>query len=395
MIPMIQITDIGLVAPTREAITAGLWEIMRGAFGQDLNEDARTPQGQLVTSLAAMIDNQNSSMIALGNNFDPRYAIGQFQEALGAVYFLTRKLATRSVAMQDFIGIAGTVIPKGFIIIDDAGIEWEVANASTVGAGLVAVLCMTPGPIQAAPLTIRTFKETIDGLDRTENPDAAAVGSNQESRSNYETRRYESVAANSKNMNASVRGAVGNLPGVIDVFVQDNPTDGSIIIGETDYPMIRNSLLVSVVGGDDQQLAEMILIKGGTCCSFVGNTSILWKDEASGTPGYRPEYIVKLERPDHVTVSLRLTVVDASVISYASSQAAKQQIVSDFQSGEYRARIGGLVVGANYLLNLDSALLRPVKLELSTDGVTWEEFMRFGVDQYPTTSVANVTVVGI
>ena len=394
MIPTIEITDIGLIAPTRDAITAGLWEIMRGAFGDDLNEDARTPQGQLVTSLTASIDNQNSAMIALGNNFDPRYAIGQFQEALGAVYFLTRKLATRSIAMLDFIGIGGTVIPKGFIVIDDAGVEWEVANASTVGAGLLAALCVTPGPIQAAPLTITTFKETIDGLDRVENPDAAAVGSNQESRSNYETRRYESVAANSKNMNASVRGAVGNLSGVIDVFVQDNPTDASIVVGETDYPMIRNSLLVSVVGGDDQQLAEMILIKGGTCCSFVGNTSILWKDEASGG-AFPPEYIVKLERPAHVTVSLRLTVVDASVISYANSQAAKAQIVSDFQSGDYRARIGGLVVGANYLLNLDSALLRPVKLELSTDDVTWEEFMRFGVDQYPTTSVANVTLVGI
>jgi hypothetical protein len=52
-------------------------------------------------------------------------------------------------------------------------------------------------------------------------------------------------------------------------------------------------------------------------------------------------------------------------------------------------------VGANYLLNLDSALLRPVKLELSTDGVTWEEFQRFGVDQFPVTSTANVTLVGI
>jgi hypothetical protein len=394
MIPTIEITDIGLVAPTREAITVGLWEIMRGAFGEDLNEDARTPQGQLVTSLTAAIDNQNSAMIALGNNFDPRYAIGQFQEALGAVYFLTRKLATRSIAMLDFIGIGGTVIPQGYIIVDEAGFEWEVAAASVVGAGLVAALCTTTGPIQAAPLTITTFKETIDGLDRVENPAAAAVGSNQESRSNFETRRYESVAANSKNMNASVRGAVGNLAGVIDVFVADNPTDASIVIGETDYPMIRNSLLVSVVGGDDQQLAEMILIKGGTGCAFVGNTSILWKDEASGG-ALPPEYIVKLERPAHVTVSLRLTVVDPSAISYANSQAAKAQIVSDFQSGEYRARIGGLVVGANYLLNLDSALLRPVKLELSTDGVVWDEFMRFGVDQYPVTSTANVTLVGI
>lgn len=53
MIPQIQITNTGYVAPTREEITAGLWELMRSAFGDDITQDARTPQGQLVTSLTA------------------------------------------------------------------------------------------------------------------------------------------------------------------------------------------------------------------------------------------------------------------------------------------------------------------------------------------------------
>lgn len=394
MIPSVQITDIGIVAPARADITAGLWEIMIGAFGSDLNQDPSTPQGQLVTSLTAVIDAQNSAMIALGNNFDTRYAIGQFQEALGAVYFLTRKVATQSIAMLDFIGIAGTVIPQGFLLIDDAGVEWATSAASVVGAGLVTALCTTTGPIQAAPNTIKTFKATIDGLDRVSNPDAAAAGSNQESRYNYESRRYASVAANSKGMNASVLGAVGNLPGVIDAFVADNPTDASITVGSTAYPMIRNSLLVSVVGGDDQQLAQTILEKGGTGCAFVGNTPIIWKDEASAGV-YTPEYTVTILRPSFVTISMRLTVVDLSSISYVSSEAAKATIVSAFQAGEYRARIGGMVVGANYLLDLDSSLIKPVKLELSTDGLAWSEFMQFGADQYPTISSANVTLVGI
>lgn len=394
MIPTIQITDVGLVAPTRDAITAALWDIMLGAFGSDLNQDARTPQGQLVTSLTEAIDNQNSGMIALGNNFDARYAVGQFQEALGAVYFLTRKLATQSVAMLSFIGTSSAPIPQGFLLVDDAGFEWSTISASSIGAGLVAATCTTPGPIQAAPGTIRTIMTATPGIDRVTNPDAAAAGSNQESRSNFESRRYESVAANSKNMNASVLGAVGNLSGVIDVFVADNPTDATITIGSTSYSMIRNSLLVSVVGGDDQELAQTILIKGGTGCAFVGNTSIIWQDTASGGV-YKPQYTVNILRPNLVTTSLRLTVVDPSSISYSSSEAAKAQIVSAFQSGDFRARIGAVVVGANYMLGLDSALIRPVKLELSTDGVTWVEFKSFGADQYPVTSTANVTLVGI
>lgn len=394
MIPSIEFTDNGLVVPTREAITAGLWTIMRTAFGSDLNEDDRTSQGQLVTSLTAIIQDRDNATVEMGNNFDPRYSTGIFQEGIGAIYFLERKESTRSVARLDVVGIAGTVIPKGWLIVDDAGNEWETPSQYLVGDPVIEVLCVIPGPIQAAPGTIRNPKEAIDGIDRAENPSAAATGSLEESRANFEDRRYDSVAANGKNTNGAVFGAVNNLPGVIDAFVDDNPSDNEKLVGVTNYPMIRNSLLVSVVGGDDQSIAGQIMIKGGTGCSFVGNTEVTWQDSES-TSIFPPTYEVKFLRPDHITTSIRLTVIDLATISYASSESAKAFIADSFQSGDNRARIGGLVVGSNYLCGLDKDLIRPVKLELSTDGTTWEEYIRFGVDQFPVTSTANVTLVGI
>ena len=394
MIPPIQFTDDGLIVPTREEVTAGLWEIMRTAFGSDLNADSRTPQGQLVTSLTAIIQDRDNASVELGNNFDPRYAVGQFQEALAAIYFLTRKTATKSIAQLEFVGIAGTIIPQGFAMVDDAGIEWLCISSTPLSSALVEFACAVPGPVQAAPRTIRTFKQTIDGIDRAENPDAAAAGSNEESRANFETRRYNSVAANSKNMNSSVRGSVDNLPGVIDVYVDDNFTDNTVTKGSTNYPMIRNSLLVSVVGGDDQAIAEQIVIKGGTGCSFVGNTTVIWKD-TSVPASQSPEYVVKFLRPAHVTVLMRLRVVDPSSISFSSLEAAKASIISEFQTGSNRARIGGLAVGANFMVGLDVATIRPVSLEMSTDGVSWSEYRQFGVDQSPTTSAVNISLVGI
>lgn len=397
MIPVIQFTDDGLIAPPREEITAALWDMMRTAFSDardPIAEDPRTPQGQLVTSLTAAIENQNNAMIEMGNNFDPRYSFGPWQEALAAIYFLSRKLATSSVAQLSFVGLPGTVIPDGYLILDDAGKEWAVSPAYTVGAGLVTAICTTSGPIQAAPNTITTFKETIDGLDTVTNPEAAAVGSVEETRANFEDRRYNSVAANSKNMNQSVFGAVFNLPGVIDVFVQDNPTDATITIGETNYPLIRNSLLCSVVGGDSYDIAEQVLIKGGTGCSFVGNTEVLYLDTESGN-AFPPEYLVKFLRPTHITTYIRLTVADPSAISFANTEAAKQSIVTAFQSGANRARIGGIVIGSDYQCGLDTAAIRPVKIELSTDELAWFEYIRFGVDQFPVTSTANVSLAGI
>lgn len=394
MIPSIEFTDNGLVVPTREAVTAGLWEIMRTAFGSDINENSVTPQGQLVTSLTAILQDRDNAFVELSNNMDPRYSFGIYQEGIGAIYFLKRKEATRSVARLDVVGVSGTEIPKGWLIVDEAGNEWETPVQYLVGDPLVEVWCVAPGPIQAAPGTIRNPKEAIDGIDRAENPAAAATGSLEESRANFEDRRYDSVAANGKNTNGAVFGAVNNLPGVIDAFVADNPTDSTIQVGVTNYPMIRNSLLVSIVGGDDQAIAGQIMIKGGTGCSFVGNTEVTWQDSESESI-FPPTYEVKFLRPAHVTTFMRLTVIDLATISYASSEAAKAFIVDSFQSGENRARIGGLVVGANYLCGLNKDLIRPVKLELSTDGSSWEEYIRFGVDQFPVTSTANVTLVGI
>lgn len=394
MIPAIQFTDTGLVVPTTAEINAGVWDILARALGSEISRSETSPQGQLATSLTAAFSAVFDSMVEQANNFDPRYASWKYQDALAAIYFLTRKQAIPSVAALSVVGVAGTVIPNGWVIVDESGVEWATNKSWVVGPDLVQVYCSVVGPIQAAPGTINTPKVAIDGIDRASNPNAAAAGSLAESRASFEDRRYESVAANAKNMNEAVLGSVSNLTGVIDCFVVDNPTDETIQIGTTNYSMIRNSLLVSVVGGADYDIAGQIMIKGGTGCSFMGNTTVVWEDPGSSAT-YPPKYNVKFLRPNHVTTYMRLVVIDPASISYANSEAAKQQIIASFQSGANRARIGGILVGSNYLCDLNKQSIQPVKLELSTDKVSWSEFIRFGVDQYPVTSAFNIEIVGI
>ena len=98
MIPPVEITPKGILAPTTQEVTAGLWQLMRGCFGDNINTDADTPQGQLVTTLTAIITDERNFMIGLLNSFDPRYASGTMQDAIGYIYFLQRKQSTRSFA---------------------------------------------------------------------------------------------------------------------------------------------------------------------------------------------------------------------------------------------------------------------------------------------------------
>lgn len=394
MIPSVEITDKGLIAPSREDISAGLWAMFTNAFGSDLSQDARTPQGQLVTSLTALLIDRDNKLIELGNNFDPRYSVGIWQEGLGAIYFLERKGATSSIAPVEFIGLQGVVIPEGFILVDESGFEWETLSTLTIGVtGSVTgnVSCTTTGPISAAKGTINRVKSSISGLDTVESTASSSPGSNQESRFDFEVRRAESVSANSKNTNNAVYGAVANIEGVLDAYVEDNPTDVSITVGETNYQIIRNSLLVSVAGGEEQEIAKQVLIKGGTGCSFNGNTTIEYKDEDSWKD-FPPVYDIKILRPDFVDVYFQIRVVDKGAIAYNQEVEAKQKIVDLFSSGELRARIAGTVISADFMCGMERAL-RAVQIKISTDEINWVDILEFGVDQFPVTSTANVEVI--
>lgn len=281
MIPKLEITQQGIIAPTTQEVIDGLWSLMKGAFGEKLNVSMDTPQGQLVTTLAAIITDERNQLIELFNQFDPRYADGQMQDAIGYLYFLQRKQATKSVAELTFNGLSGVTIPIGFQILDEAGLYWSTTGESRIGVDGLATVnasCNTAGMISAQPNTINRIVRNISGLDSVTNNTAAVIGRNAESRQEFELRREQSVAKNAKNTNDATYGAVNNIKDVIDCYVVDNPSDNTITVGVTNYALIRNSIAVSVVGGDDNEIAKQILIKAGTGCSFVGNTTVTYQD---------------------------------------------------------------------------------------------------------------------
>lgn len=393
MIPTVRVTPQGFLAPTREEITAGLWAMFREAFGDNLTQDSRTPQGQLVTSLTAIMREKDAQLIELGNNFDPRYSTGKWQEALGAIYFLERRQEVSSAVQLEFMGSVDSAIPVGQEAKDDNGNEWVTTQSGTIGSSGVISLwakAVIPGPISAAADTITQLVGAPAGIDRVTNPSLAAVGSLEESRVDYEIRRSESVAANGKNTNANVLGAINSLPGVIDVYVIDNPLGSSVTVGATDYPMPQHSLLASVVGGDDLEIAEQVLIKGGTGCTFVGNTEVIYLDESLGYTN-PPSYKIRFERPSTVPVYFRVVVASMNNITAQAALDAKNSIIEQTRAGVNKFRINGRVIASSYLCGL-SRDLQTIDIDISTDGLTWEKSIVFGVDQFPVAQSADITI---
>lgn len=394
MIPEITITDKGYSVPTTEQVNAGVWSVLKGALGDNLSMVQGTPQYQLATVLTAIITDKDNQFVQLANQFDPRYADGIYQDAIGELYFMKRKQATHSVAPVTFTGLNGVVIPAGFLLQDVAGNIWETTGVSNIGnTGTVTgqAVCQTAGAIEANVNSITTIISALSGLDSVTNNDSAVAGYAEEDRADFEVRRQESVALNGKMTDAATRGAVLALPNVVDCYVRSNPTDATITVGETNYPLIRNSIVVSVVGGVDYDIAEQALIKAGTGCSFNGNTPITVYDntyENSPIP-----YDIKILRPDFLDVYIQVKVLDISKVTVQDQTAIKNSILAGLSTGNLKARIGGTIIPAAYMCGLPSVGI--VSLKVSTDNSTWLDKLTVGIDQYPSVDQFRISIVGV
>lgn len=394
MIPKIEITDIGYKVPTTEQINAGVWDVLRRSLGESISTVQGTPQYQLATSITAIIRDIYDHDVALANQFDPRYASGIYQDAIGELYFMTRKLATHSVAPLVFEGLNGVVIPQGFQVRDTANHIWETTGQYNIGNnGHVVgnVLCTDAGAIEANPNSITTIVTGLTGLDRVYNEDSAIAGYNEESRADFEIRRSESVAIGAKMTDDAVRAAVLNIRDVVDCYVISNPTDNTVTKGATDYPLIRNSIVVSVVGGNDYEVAEAAFIKGGTGCSWNGNTPVTVLDNSYD--GEKPSYPINILRPDFLDIYVQITVVDVDALTLDKQNEVKQYIIDSSKSGTNKVRIGKTLIPAVYVFGLQDIGIISVKV--STDGATWVDSMPIGIDQYPAINEFRISFRGI
>jgi len=258
----------GFIVPSTPAILAGVIADIDAAFGGGLNPALDTPQGQLATSLAAVIASTDATFLFYTNQVDPAYAQGRMQDAIARIYFLERNPSQPTVVQVLCSGLAGVVIPAGALALATDGNQYVCTEAGTIPVGgsiTLTFACVVPGPIVCAAGTLNQIYQAIPGWDSVTNVSDGVVGSNVESRAAFEARRAATVAANSIGSLPSVLGAVYEVPDVIDVYVTENVSNAPQSIGGV--VMNANSLYVAVVGGDANAVAKAIWSRKAPGCA--------------------------------------------------------------------------------------------------------------------------------
>ncbi len=397
-VPAIQWQNGSPVLPTETDILAGVQADQSQAFGGGVNPSLQTPQGQLAQTPTAIIGDKNSQIAYIANMINPATSQGQWQDAIGSIYFIYRIPETGTVVSATCTGAVNTVIPAGSQAQDTNGYIYASTADATIGSSGTATVQFqntTGGPIACAVGALNTIYGAVPGWDSITNATAGALGNYVETPQAFEARRKQSVAANSVNGVQSIQGAVLQVPNVIDAYTVDNPSGTAISYGSTAYSMAANSILVSVAGGDAAAVAQAIWSKKAPGCSYNGNTTVGVQDTSYEAP--YPTYNVTFLVPTSTPVYFAVQIQNNASLPSDIVTLVQNAIVESFsgQDGGPRARINQTTMAGRYYANIaavdSNVQLLSVLLGLSSTTVN-ETSITFGIDQLPTIDASNITV---
>ena len=378
----------------------------RQAFSREgdpvLNTEPETPAGQLIDSQTAAVVEKDSELLYLCNQFDPRKSSGVFQDALGQIYFLTRKAAVPSQAVITVTGLPGTVIPVASQIRSTADDTlWACTEAVTIpaeGETTVTFACMTTGAISAAAGTLTRIVTVTAGWDTAINLSAATVGNPAESRGAFESRRYASVALNSRSTAAAIYARILQISDVVSCYVTQNRTNAVQVIDG--YSLKPHSVYVAVVGGDDDDIAQALYDTVSAGCDYNGNTEVEITDPYTGAVE-----TVAFNRPAEMDVYLKVTLVADTALTSQQVTSIKTALYNNFYGLDSsivlddqpipRVTMNTIIYASRFpvsLYNLGFSNVLEVKVKAGADGV-WSDSIRATLNDDPVLLTDNITIV--
>lgn len=337
-------TEQGIIVPDTDEVKTDVENEYMSVFGSDLDLSPSTPQGRLI-EMEALARQQAVGLCALvANQINIDYATGQYLDAIGAFYGVSRIGATRTRVLADVTGVYGTIIPAGSIAETDAGDRFYAENDIEIPVGGSTsgyFLSEEFGEIPCATHALSEIVSQIIGWESIDNGAAAQIGSNIESDLAFR-KRIKNTRYTGNSLIQSIQGALNQVENVKSSFVYDNGTSSAITYDSISIP--AHSILIVVDGGTDAAVAAAILSKKS---SGSGYAAITGQDVTVNVPdgAYGVNYPVIFNRPDQLAFDVEIEVAQNTYTGSDLEQAVKDAIES-WANGEV-AGVDGLKIGQN------------------------------------------------
>jgi len=385
-------TPEGIQVQTFQEIYDELAAGYRDIYGEDINLDPDSPDGQRVAIETQLVLDAQSFGALEYNQRDPDFALGQSLNSIIKLAGISRRPATRSQVDVVVTTDRPLTLPPDYAVEDDLGQAWTTLNAIDIppGATTVTLFAENFGAVEADPATIVNPVTVVIGVLSVTNPLAAVVGIDEETDQELRVRRNRSLETPQSSSTGRMFTALASLPNVTDVAVYENDTD---ITDADGIP--AHSLWVVVEGGAVSDIVESMVKNKTGGKGIVGAVTGTFSEDVLRPDGstFTIVHSMTFDRPSLVPVLVRLTATRKDAANPVDEALIAQEIAK---------RV--FVIGENLLANDLYRLVFnagdnfiPTVLEVSIDaGVSWTDGSVLSApNEKFTLDAADVTVTEI
>lgn len=369
----------GLQVSTSQEIRDNLEIGLRAIYGQDINLDQNSPNGQEVGITTQLVTDLLELLAQVNNSFDPDRAIGRLLdervvinniERFGATYTTINIDITvdRTVTLQGLDGNYNDPNASAYTVQDNAGNQFILADTSTITAGTHSLTfrARNIGQVETTIGTINNPVTIVLGVTGINNPSAAVtVGQNEETDAQLRVRRQRSVANSANGYLNGLLGLILSLDGVTDARLYENFTD------VTDTNGIPPHAIWAVVeGGANIDIANAIYERKSYGCNMKGAIEVPI-ETASGQ-----QFIAKFDRPTSQNLYVRFDIKRTNPFHVFDLDVVKNYIEDNvlYNIGDF-AETSTLTSAAVLGIAAQGGGGVPINMEISDDESTWVDFL--------------------
>lgn len=381
----------GLVTQPLEEIREDLITKFKSIYGQDINIEQNSPDGQWINILAQEKKDILDVLTTFYNNLDPDRVVGIPQQILYKLNGLAIKAYTYSyvyiyVTVTEDVTLQGldedidNADGTGYTVRDTNGNRWILASTADLTAGkhLLNFRAGDLGNITALPNTITIMETVLKGVAEVNNPaNNYITGNSGETTAEFRLRRNQSMAVPSQGFDESTQSQMLTLETVKECKIYDNRSD-EVVNG-----IPAHGIWVIVRGGLPQEIGRVIYNNLSPGIPMKGGEQVI----VNKINGDIEKIFYDVAKPTNLYV--RATIKNFTQTDLDEDYIKQQLSESEYQVAEQAE--SAILLGSIKETLGDTGT--PYDVEISIDNSNWVEYVSpTGMDEYFVITPENITL---
>lgn len=383
------IDETGIHTQTVDEIVSELTTEYKNIYGQDINVDSDTPDGQRINIEAQAKADVLDFAVQLYNSFDVDAVNGVAQDRLYKINNIYRKSSEYSyvqinVTATSTVNLQGLDVSEAaaYTVADTNGNQFLLVDSVVLNAGttLLEFRAKNSGLVEVTPNTITNMVTIVAGISGVTNPASQYItGTAQESDAEFRIRRNKSTAISGKGFYDNLLGDLLSVPLVTAAEVYEN--DGDVM--EIPQESSTSAVWCIVEGGLNENIGQVIYANKTIGCKQVGSTTVnITKADGS-------TFVARFDRPQTQPLYLQLSIkskiaTPPDVGCIASQLASKLEF--DIYAAVDSSEITAAVIGIEPSVYVTSS-------KVSTNNTTWVDYVEpSSKDRFFVLSEENISI---